>query len=114
MTFKDTVEQVVQQMLVDYTAWTKGESVAWNVKKQEALTAIVEAHEADVEREIVMARLDELRNVCDEVGLFTKYRHPAVYNVQLPIQYLYNRLTDIKAMRIQLSARLKPKEKGTK
>jgi hypothetical protein len=40
---------------------------------------------------------DEIKRICDEVGLFTKKRNKAVYNVQLPIAHLINRGKELKA-----------------
>lgn len=44
-----TVKCIVQQMLIDYTAWVNGEPMAWNVKKREAIEAINDLRRADME-----------------------------------------------------------------
>ena len=47
------------------------------------------------------ARADEIQRICDEVGLFTKPRNKAVYNVYLPIEYLIKRVAIIKKNRLK-------------
>lgn len=44
----DALDKIIQQMLVDYMAWTKGEPVAWNVKKLEAKAAIKAHYAAEI------------------------------------------------------------------
>jgi endonuclease III-like uncharacterized protein len=37
---RDSLDSIIQDMLVQYTAWVNGEPVKWNVKKEEAKAAI--------------------------------------------------------------------------
>lgn len=47
----------------------------------------------------IQERADEIEMICDEVGLFTKSRNKAVYQVYLKISYLKKRVAELTALK---------------
>jgi len=52
-------------------------------------------------QQVTAARANEIQRICDEVGLFTKKRNKYVYNVQLPIRYLTDRIATLQSTLIK-------------
>jgi hypothetical protein len=50
------LEEILQEMLIQYTAWVNGEPVAWNVKKAEAKAALTRL----LAKRELEGRIDEL------------------------------------------------------
>lgn len=61
------LDEIVQQMLVDYTAWVNGEPMPWNIKKQEAkykLKQLINSIVLEVIGEDLPIEADNLYRVC--------------------------------------------------
>ena len=102
---KPDMTQYTQQEQVIANAWVAGYlssdkslEEAENDKAQSVKQYGSEI-ESIVAEEVLKARADEINRICDEVGLFTKKRNKFVYNVQLSIKYLIDRVTALKEVK---------------
>lgn len=57
-TFENEGKEILQEMLVKYTDWVNGDSVAWNVEKEKGIQAIVQLHQQETLKEKINVAQD--------------------------------------------------------